>query len=69
MKLLTPVHVQKCTCEVKHGKCSSEVIVKIERRIPLLFSLLPSDVHKSSNIFTGNQYDGKLFVVMTYMMK
>lgn len=68
MKLLTPVHMQECTSEVKQGKCSSEVIVKIQRRILLLFRVLPSDVHNSSNILTGNQYGGKLFVVIACMM-
>lgn len=40
MKLLTPVRMQKCTSEVKRGKCSSEAFVKIERRILLLFLVL-----------------------------
>lgn len=69
MKLLTPVCMQKCTSEVKHGKCSSEVIVKIQRRILLLFQVLPSVLHKSLNIFRGNWYGGTLFVVMAYVMK
>lgn len=53
MEVLTPVRMQKCTSEVEHGNCSSEVTVKMQRRILLLSWVLPSDVHKPSNILQG----------------